>query len=378
MYSGSIENHYDALGVSSTATAQEIKAAYRELAKSLHPDRNKFGSQLFKRINEAHEVLSDPVARQAYDRDPDAPPKQTTDPPSPQANEAAGSDNDTTWKEAFLNSCLCFICGETVDKQFLEAPCCGGLCCVQCLEKKYPQCKYGRNSYALSATCPNSSCKTPIDKKNHERHFGWTNSSKFIQKQLDSVAPPHICGKNVLPEHLKQHEFVCPKLNTSCWKCSGNGKFTTTAGNEVKCDACQGRKVLAGLDWVKCFKCQGRGAFNTVMNTVVNCSTCKFKGALQGKWTMCFKCQGQGAYNTGAGLRINCPTCKSSGAFKGYNLGECSFCKGCGCGACNWNGSVKCQCGPSCKGHSNHFTPRYNHFTPRKCYESDSSSDSDW
>jgi len=182
MNSGSIENHYDALGVSSTATAQEIKAAYRELAKSLHPDRNKFGSQLFKRINEAHEVLSDPVARRAYDRDPNAPSKQTTDPPSPQPpNEAAGSKNDTTWKEAFLNSYLCFICGETVDKQFLEAPCCGGLCCVQCLEKKYPQSKYGWNSYAPSAICLNPSCKSPIDQHNHKRHFGWTNSSMCCQ-----------------------------------------------------------------------------------------------------------------------------------------------------------------------------------------------------
>jgi len=179
MNSGSIENHYDALGVSSTATAQEIKAAYRELAKSLHPDRNKFGSQLFKRINEAHEVLSDPVARRAYDRDLDAPPKQTTDPPSPQPpdeapkqttdplspqppNEAAGSNNDTTWKEAFLSSYLCFICGKTVDKQFLEAPCYAGLCCVQCLEKEYPQNKYGRNSYTPSAICLNPSSKTRI------------------------------------------------------------------------------------------------------------------------------------------------------------------------------------------------------------------------
>jgi DnaJ-class molecular chaperone len=61
---------YDILGVKDTASADEIKKAYRDLAKKLHPDRtggDKAKEQRFKEISAAYEVLSDPQKRQAYD-----------------------------------------------------------------------------------------------------------------------------------------------------------------------------------------------------------------------------------------------------------------------------------------------------------------------
>jgi molecular chaperone DnaJ len=64
-------DYYEVLGVSRTADEKEIKAAYRTLAKRLHPDANpgdKSAEHAFKEVNEAYEALKDPQKRAAYDR----------------------------------------------------------------------------------------------------------------------------------------------------------------------------------------------------------------------------------------------------------------------------------------------------------------------
>src|SRR5690554_5987940 len=65
------KSYYDILGVSKNATENEIKSAYRKLAKKYHPDLNpgdKQAAEKFKEVNEAYEILSDPQKRANYDR----------------------------------------------------------------------------------------------------------------------------------------------------------------------------------------------------------------------------------------------------------------------------------------------------------------------
>ena len=64
-------DYYKVLGVNKDASAEEIKAAYRKLARKHHPDLNpndKEANKKFQQLNEANEVLSDPEKRKKYDQ----------------------------------------------------------------------------------------------------------------------------------------------------------------------------------------------------------------------------------------------------------------------------------------------------------------------
>ena len=64
------KDYYSTLGVNKNASDDEIKSAYRQMAKKYHPDLNKTpeAAEKFKEINEAYSVLSDKQKRANYDQ----------------------------------------------------------------------------------------------------------------------------------------------------------------------------------------------------------------------------------------------------------------------------------------------------------------------
>ena len=88
------DTYYEILGVSSTAPRDEVRAKYRKLIQRIHPDLDG-PAALFRQVQEAYEVLSDPARRAAYDRSLPGggvppPPRQKAEPRHAASSPSAG------------------------------------------------------------------------------------------------------------------------------------------------------------------------------------------------------------------------------------------------------------------------------------------------
>ncbi len=105
------KDYYAILGVSKTATPEEIKRVYRKLARKYHPDLNPGDNDAetkFKELNEANEVLSDPEKRQKYNRFGQHwnNPGYTEAPPPSSTNVATGDFDQYGDFDSFINDLL--------------------------------------------------------------------------------------------------------------------------------------------------------------------------------------------------------------------------------------------------------------------------------
>ena len=236
-------DYYNVLGVSKSATQEEIKKAYKRLAREHHPDRNagdKTAENRFKEVSEAYQVLSDPDKRKQYDMFGRTGPQG--DPGFWGRTQNPGGAGQYTWSSSSG--------GNDFDLKDLFGQIFG---------------RAGRKTQHADGF----SGKNPFDAGSGPYDFGFN---------YDIGPEP---GRNVeadvtipFDEAMKGGtQRISMHRNRNCSACGGTG--TNRVGKSMECTVCagKGRKQVAnlGTDFtVVCNACNGEGRMYTEA-----CSSCR-------------------------------------------------------------------------------------------------------
>eukprot|EP00800_Vazella_pourtalesii_P015977 TRINITY_DN4462_c2_g1_i1.p1 TRINITY_DN4462_c2_g1~~TRINITY_DN4462_c2_g1_i1.p1 ORF type:complete len:206 (+),score=43.50 TRINITY_DN4462_c2_g1_i1:46-618(+) len=126
-----LQDPYEVLGVQKSATAEEIKKAYRKLALRQHPDKNPNDPRApdrFKKTNKAYKILSDPSKKRIYDKYGQTGLKMA---------DQFGEENIETYL-MLQNPCFQFVCCCCLLFLCTGTCCCCCLCCCFCCGKLVP------------------------------------------------------------------------------------------------------------------------------------------------------------------------------------------------------------------------------------------------
>ncbi len=219
-------DYYEVLGVSRSASQEEIKRSYRRLAKELHPDRNKSpdAEQKFKELQEAYEVLSDPKKRKNYDEFG--------------FNSEYTDSNFTNFNNGFSSAFGGFTDLEDVLGQFFGSSF---------------NSSFKKNSYQKSYRGPDLEYNLRIDF--FEAIRGCEKSISFHSK----VKCEECDGTGAYKKELSR-----------CTTCNGTGKirqiqntFFGTLQVEDTCPRCHGEGVIPSM---VCQSCAGKGIKHQIKN----------------------------------------------------------------------------------------------------------------
>ncbi len=148
-------NYYEILGVNRDATIQEIKKAYKKLAKKWHPDLNrdniKVAEEKMKEINVAYTTLSDEVARIDYNKKLDAESKTSAKTNSTSQRQTGGTQQSTSRQQTSTGNSSARVDFESMKRNF---------------ENFFgfnPQTKEVTNEDKLNTFSPDKKKKNPLD-----------------------------------------------------------------------------------------------------------------------------------------------------------------------------------------------------------------------
>jgi len=248
-------DYYKILEVPETATAEEIKKAYRRLAKKYHPDANPNNRQAeskFKEISEAHNVLSDPEKRRQYDM-------MRRYGGSFGSGESGGSSKGYSFEDI-----MSMFGGRSSSRDFFEA---GG---------------FGSFADIFSSL------------------FGAGADSPFGFRQQSNAPSPG--------------DDVVATVELTFEEAAGGTEKTIRIEHEEACDVCGGSGIIASRAVSVCPECNGRGhiVFSQGSFSVSRpCPRCLGRGRLGG--SACRACGGSGSKSVPRSIRVKIPAGIESG-----------------------------------------------------------------